>query len=761
MRCSALLVLFICLLYLPCSVHNGLAQIQECVDYRTLGGRFGLFAEATGEILLHEGFLYSCSATGLTVVNVADPMMPSYYGQVSELTAVALALDGNRLYALTSTGFIVLNVSDPGYPTVIEESGPPRLAEYEAFAAPVDIEPAGDTVYLSLGAAGIEVVDVSDPFAMDRIALISDGNEATMVSVEGDLAAVARNEDGWALYDVIDPADPTLIYETSADCIVDENGSICYGTNRVDLAGDRLLLGTYVHTIDSLDLDWVVTWQGHLQIVDVTDPTAPIFDGTCALGAAAPGDLISSGNQAYVLMPGTIVIADLNTNPASLTMLEGREEAISLDCAGTLIALGGPDIRLLRYPDVPTLDLRSETGYEYQSVAHQSSYSFAKGSALWYMDEFPIEENFISIFDTSDPSGPTFVTLHDASFGDRLDVLGEDLLQWQANGGYLRRVELDDPLNALPSELVAVDGAYVRTDDVAVSGAAVYVIRNGDLKVLDLSGEPALAAAYPSLGAQDLQPAGNMLYYLDEQGVRGFDLSDPLAPELLPPATTAVPVPVDAFLGKGGGWLVYRSGLDVGWLSVQPDGSLMEAGSIALTLAAVDAVVRESTLYVNTEWDANSSLIQAISLENPSAPVLLGVALANSCADLSATPQGMYLCTKHGFMTLPEQCPSGSSVDELPGPREILYLAGAVPTPFNPSTRVLFHLERPAEIQLYIYGIDGRLVARLADDRFPAGENHVVWHGCDDAGRAVASGVYFAYLQSGNQHDSAKLVMLR
>ena len=70
------------------------------------------------------------------------------------------------------------------------------------------------------------------------------------------------------------------------------------------------------------------------------------------------------------------------------------------------------------------------------------------------------------------------------------------------------------------------------------------------------------------------------------------------------------------------------------------------------------------------------------------------------------------------------------------------------PNPFVNSTRVAFSLERAQEVKLYVTDVGGRVVRTLADGAAPGGRSTVHWDGRDDAGRSVASGIYFFRLES-------------
>ena len=64
-------------------------------------------------------------------------------------------------------------------------------------------------------------------------------------------------------------------------------------------------------------------------------------------------------------------------------------------------------------------------------------------------------------------------------------------------------------------------------------------------------------------------------------------------------------------------------------------------------------------------------------------------------------------------------------------------------------------------VRLTLLDASGRLVRTLAEGNVTAGPHHVRWDGRDDGGRAVASGIYFARLQSPSGERSEKLVLMK
>ncbi|HYW68263.1 MAG TPA: FlgD immunoglobulin-like domain containing protein, partial [bacterium] len=102
----------------------------------------------------------------------------------------------------------------------------------------------------------------------------------------------------------------------------------------------------------------------------------------------------------------------------------------------------------------------------------------------------------------------------------------------------------------------------------------------------------------------------------------------------------------------------------------------------------------------------------------------------------------------------------GTGVD---GPAAVKpYLGPNFPNPFNPSTAIQYRVPSPGgRVTLAVYDLSGRLVRTLVDTYRSGGEHVAVWHGQDDAGRYVGSGVYFYRLAVGDTRLERKMVMLK
>lgn len=86
------------------------------------------------------------------------------------------------------------------------------------------------------------------------------------------------------------------------------------------------------------------------------------------------------------------------------------------------------------------------------------------------------------------------------------------------------------------------------------------------------------------------------------------------------------------------------------------------------------------------------------------------------------------------------------------------------PNPFNPSTTISYLLpvtEGNRDMSLVIYNQLGQKVRTLVQKAQPAGSYEVEWNGLDDAGRGVASGIYFYQLRYGKFQANRKMLLLR
>lgn len=79
------------------------------------------------------------------------------------------------------------------------------------------------------------------------------------------------------------------------------------------------------------------------------------------------------------------------------------------------------------------------------------------------------------------------------------------------------------------------------------------------------------------------------------------------------------------------------------------------------------------------------------------------------------------------------------------------------PNPFNPATNLTFEVAKPAEVNLSVYDVNGKLVATLVNGLVQAGQHNVTWN----PAKSVSSGVYFAKLKSAGFSQVTKMTLMK
>lgn len=111
------------------------------------------------------------------------------------------------------------------------------------------------------------------------------------------------------------------------------------------------------------------------------------------------------------------------------------------------------------------------------------------------------------------------------------------------------------------------------------------------------------------------------------------------------------------------------------------------------------------------------------------------------------------------------ELPDGSTIRSAAATVEIAPLVTSLrqnfPNPFNPATTIGYTLSNAGEVNLDVFDVKGRRVARVASGLRDAGPHTASWDGRDDNGNLASTGIYFYKLRAGNQVLTRKMVLLR
>jgi len=95
-------------------------------------------------------------------------------------------------------------------------------------------------------------------------------------------------------------------------------------------------------------------------------------------------------------------------------------------------------------------------------------------------------------------------------------------------------------------------------------------------------------------------------------------------------------------------------------------------------------------------------------------------------------------------------------VPEGTGAPKVVRLGPSSPNPFGFRTQFTYGLPKAGQVRLFVYDLQGRQVATVVNEVQAAGWRSVFWDG-----REVASGMYFARLESGDEVSTRKIVIAR
>jgi aminopeptidase N len=110
---------------------------------------------------------------------------------------------------------------------------------------------------------------------------------------------------------------------------------------------------------------------------------------------------------------------------------------------------------------------------------------------------------------------------------------------------------------------------------------------------------------------------------------------------------------------------------------------------------------------------------------------------------------------------------TGIEDDHPGGVPQAFSLEQNYPNPFNPTTTIRFTLpdsDVGAELiplTFRVYDCRGKLVKTLIDGEQGAGEHTIVWDGRNDRGEPVGSGIFFYRLETPNNRETRKMLLLQ
>lgn len=604
------------------------------------------------------------TTTGVAAVDLSNPDAPMVGGSVNlGANPYVFAMGGGHCYAISSGKVSVVDMTNPAAPTLVTTL--PRFArgvlatgnwlyvthgnsvevfdvtnkaaiqsviKYDLPGPPGEMTLAGNTLYVQSDLEGAFVVDVTNPAAPNFVREILSPIDLQQLELRGNrLYGTIKDSfiDGIHIYDVTDPAKPTLI-----------------GAHRA----------SFTYSVSTVDDATVFLERGFDGItkLDVTNPEKPVELKTsgkdCIEGTVEAID----ANRVVCDDFFTMVSVDFTATPPTYSAV-GKDltNAKSLQKIGDYVAVAtdanDPHVTAIdpvdskafrvwarRLPERPT------------SVAMNSSSSFV---GMWQQGVFaadympnvgpdPIFETEVDIYPIMDivpENGRLYVLQWDHMKVFDTAALPPTLLgeatfdstsqQLRVSNGWayipekntVLIINANDPAAMAP---IAFD-AGMNVTDLAISGDRLYLSQLGVISQYDVSnpGTPLLLGSHMLAGGSGygLQAMGDVVYSQSLNATEIIDFSDPKAP-------TTKTIPIRIPVAKDG-LLVGLSSFNVEVYDIQNPASPMLVGTRPFDPSSPQVtkiLLNGPTAAIVSTPDTPETKIDLIDLASPKAPVNMG-----------------------------------------------------------------------------------------------------------------------------------------
>jgi hypothetical protein len=738
------------------------------------------------------GFAFvSDYASGLQIIDFADWGVGPYIGGYDTPDeAFDVALAGNFAFvADRASGLQIVDITSPAGPTLAGTCDTPG----EAFGVAL----AGDLAFVADGASGLEVIDITNPASPSVIKTFATASTAFDVAVAGDLVLVA-DDAGLQIIDVEDPANPSLAgaYPVSAYGVA-VAGDLAYvagGTSLVivDITNPTspTLAGSFVGGVESNYVDVAVAgdiayvadigvglgMRGFL-ILEVSNPSnvellnwyAP---ASGAYGVAVAGDLAlvatgsglelidvtapyyldrrgtyeTPGEALSVAVAGDLAFAADGSSGLCILQVFQREVDGKRDIGQSLSVDASPDT-IIR----ARLSTTQTAGVAWEVRTSASSFQSIVADTAWTEIWTPGSDLRWRSIHTWNGVNPAVSSLR---------------LEW------LYEHAIIDAVTDIPGDQgkqVRIEWTRSGHDFVGDSEQIVeYAIYR---KIGSNPGSATLKAREDDFAGLSLAARDNALL----MQAAGWDFITTVPVLVQDSYAAVVPTLADSTIASGQHFTTFR----VTALTATPGvyfHSAPDSGYSVDNLAP--SVPGNFTVAYNTgggnalSWDEPPDddfqyfrVYRSTDPEfAPSFATLVKVTTFQEWVDPEYDAGGVfYKVTATDFSGNESDAATAETVTDvgrLQLPRAFA-LHSNLPNPFNPRTLIRYDVpEGGGEVTLRIFDVSGRLVKTLVAARRSAGRQSVRWDGRDEAGRAVASGVYFCRMQADSFVQTRKLVLL-
>jgi|GEM_PF-6876671 len=735
--------------------HFGNTYRQDCIDYESYNRplstfslsdciTFSYFAIADG--LAVTGNQYGC----LAIVDMSDPIQPDSLAVMNSIDASDVALRDHIAFIVGhELGFTAIDLEDPENPHVVasldQVMGIGFVTLHESLA------------YVSVLNDGIYVVDIDDLENMNVLGFHpAEGN--LHLDFSDDVLYVTSWQQGLLVYDVHDSTSPTLL-TTLADAgaarDVQVDGTYAYlatdnSMRIVDISNPAqpLILGSYDNSGPTFcNASGICLWGGKafvsfryggIKVIDISDVDDPVATSTVYVSSEAKwvevidGLLWTNHNSGFV----TWDVENAESVPVGgyyLGNLQTRDVESYRDLLYVSALDDGVLVCRLEEGEEPEQVAALELpGWTYDVAIQDDLMVIADANFGLLIASLLVPESPRIIGELAFDDPPVFVAIKDDLVVAAVHHFG---LPFRTE---LLMIDISD--SSQPVVISTIDGLE-NSREMEFSGDLLYVSDvsafNKGLHVIDLQDpwNPVHVSYRPLPGrASDVCVSGNFALVADgEAGVTVVDVLDPTVPHVV----LSLDV-MNAVRIKLVGNIAYVAGKhpnntlevpvsNISLINFADPRHPVRVGEVPLPCRAYDAVILRDHVMVGSE---GGSLFWA----------------NRSCGE-NVVPGGT----------------GNTRVDlALDTPTMNRYGLTASPNPFNPMVTISFELDTRRIVSGAIHDVVGRIVCRLSSSMaLPPGRNDMEWRGCDDSGRAVASGTYYCRLRIDDVVTTLPITLVR
>lgn len=457
---------------------------------------------------------------GLRVFDISNPVLPKEIGSYdTEGYANSVAVFGEYAYVADEwAGLRIINIANPKQPVEV------GFYDLQAYA----VVATDKYVYFASTYNGlINILDVSNPSAPSRVGHFASAFNVTDIQVIGSVIYAAEYS-GLRVISASNPVTPTQI----------SFYPLTEGVISLSVEGD------HAYVLDR--------WDG-IQIIDVGDPTMPIFKGSYTSGFEAFGIAVELQNTYIVGQTGLHIINI--ANPSSPTRAGGY------DMPGTVtdVSVAGDFAYIAdRYTGLHIVDISDPTvpfQVSQYSTNDVISDLVVRGDYL-YMTQW---EAGLRILNVSDRTQPYEVGYLDNLGPTRALALSGDHAYIASGEAGIKIINIKNP-----SQPNQVGTFNKRAYAIAISGEYAYATDSDNLRIIKISNpsEPGQVSYYNVAGnAEGVAVAGQHAYVAAyDKGLRIIDVSNPKLPTgasfyIMPGTVSHVTISGNYAYVSGGGTL--------------------------------------------------------------------------------------------------------------------------------------------------------------------------------------------------------------